>query len=60
MYSKGIDSFLDQYNVDGTMVEDILPAEPVEQLSRENIREKLIAHDVDDVTIQKFTSALDE
>ena len=33
---------------------------PVEQLSRENIREKLFAHDVDDVTIQKFTSALDE
>ena len=26
LYSKGIDSFLDQYNVDGTMVEDILPA----------------------------------
>ena len=33
---------------------------PVEQLSRENIREKLFAHDVDDATIQKFTSALDE
>lgn len=33
---------------------------PVEQLSRENIREKLIVHDVDDATIQKFTSALDE
>ncbi len=26
LYSQGIDSFLDQYNVDGTMVEDILPA----------------------------------
>ncbi len=33
---------------------------PVEQLNRENIREKLGDHDVDDATIDKFTSALDE
>ena len=33
---------------------------PVEQLNRENIREKLMAHNVDDATIEKFTTALDE
>lgn len=33
---------------------------PVEQLSRENIKEKLTAHAVDDATIDKFTRALDE
>ena len=33
---------------------------PVEQLSRENIQEKLEAHTVDDRTIEKFTTALDE
>ena len=33
---------------------------PVEQLNRENIREKLDAHEVDDATIEKFTTALDE
>ena len=33
---------------------------PVEQLNRENIREKLELHNVDDATIEKFTAALDE
>ena len=33
---------------------------PAEQLNRENIREKLIAHHVDDTIIEKFTTALDE
>ena len=33
---------------------------PVEQLSRENIQEKLEEHTVDDATIAKFTTALDE
>ncbi len=33
---------------------------PVEQLSRENISEKLTAHRVDDNTVQLFLSALDE
>lgn len=33
---------------------------PVEQLSRENIKEKLNAHSVDEQTIGKFTQALDE
>ena len=33
---------------------------PVEQLSRENIQEKLLAHSVDADTIEKFTQALDE
>lgn len=33
---------------------------PVEQLSRENIKEKLIAHAVEETTIDKFTRALDE
>ena len=33
---------------------------PVEQLSRENIQDKLLAHSVDADTIEKFTQALDE
>ena len=33
---------------------------PVEQLSRENIQDKLLAHSVDTDTIEKFTQALDE
>ena len=33
---------------------------PVEQLSRDNIKEQLGKHTVDDVTIDKFTDALDE
>lgn len=33
---------------------------PVEQLSRENIQEKLSAHRVDADTVEKFTQALDE
>ena len=33
---------------------------PVEQLSRENIREMFVAHQVDDETIEKFEAALDE
>ena len=33
---------------------------PVEQLLRENIREKLLAHAVDDHTVSTFTQALDE
>lgn len=33
---------------------------PVEQLTRDNISEKLSYHNVDDVTIQKFISALDD
>ena len=33
---------------------------PAEQLSRENIQDKLSAHSVDEVTIQKFVQALDE
>lgn len=33
---------------------------PVEQLSRENIAEKLSDHHVDEATVQKFLSALDE
>ncbi len=33
---------------------------PIEQLSRENIQEKLTDHQVDEATIAKFTSALDE
>ncbi len=33
---------------------------PVENLSRENIQEKLTAQQVDEYTIMKFTSALDE
>lgn len=33
---------------------------PVEQLSRENIQEKLGMHAVDEQTIEKFTQALDE
>ncbi len=33
---------------------------PAEQLNRENIQEKLLSHNVDDVTIEKFTTALDE
>lgn len=37
LYSKGIDSFLDQYNVDGTMVEDILPAGTAPKALRHSI-----------------------
>ena len=37
LYSKGIDSFLDQYNVDGTMVEDILPAGAAPKALRHSI-----------------------
>lgn len=33
---------------------------PVEQLTRDNISEKLSYHNVDDATIQKFISALDD
>lgn len=33
---------------------------PAEQLSRENIQEKLSMHSVDEATIEKFTQALDE
>lgn len=33
---------------------------PVEKLNRENIREKMISHDVDEDTIKKFTTAIDE
>lgn len=33
---------------------------PAEQLSRENIREKLAAHSVDGATVDKFLEALDE
>ena len=33
---------------------------PVEQLSRENIQEKLATHEVDNATINKFVQALDE
>lgn len=33
---------------------------PVEQLSRDNIKEQLGKHTVDDITIDKFTDALDE
>ncbi len=33
---------------------------PVEQLTRDNIKEKLGMHTVDDLTIEKFTQALDE
>lgn len=33
---------------------------PVEQLSRENIKEQLAAHKVDEAIIDKFTQALDE
>ena len=37
LYSQGIDSFLDQYNVDGTMVEDILPAGTAPKALRHSI-----------------------
>lgn len=37
LYSKGIDSFLDQYNVDGTMVEDILSAGTAPKALRHSI-----------------------
>ena len=33
---------------------------PVEKLNRENICEKMISHDVDEDTIRKFTTAIDE
>lgn len=33
---------------------------PVEQLSRDNIKEKLEMHAVDEATVEKFTQALDE
>lgn len=33
---------------------------PVEKLNRENIREKMISHNVDEDTIKKFTTAIDE